>query len=367
MCAQECVFAHDFAAACAHWRKTLCMPGEDRRPSDDEPTEGKPLLAGAVEKDDGKKSPATTTCLFNVVTLVYCFIYLLVGPSLIVVNKTLLKDAGFGYPMLVSGLGQASSAIGAWVSIRVLELESLEKNNHIITFQFYSRNMMAVGGATAASLCLGNAGYMFLTVSFVQILKAFTPVFVVALLWALGIEIPSQNVVLAVLMLSVGTAIASVGEMNMNALGIFIMFWAEMSEATRLVLTQKLLTNLRFGALEGLYYMAPICTLWMWGLACIIEVPFAVRTGAFPRLFEKHSPTVALAAVLGFAVNVASFLVIKRTSSTTLKLMGTVRNAGLVLFSALFLGEVVTGVQALGYAITLTFFGVYTTLKMSKQ
>ena len=45
-----------------------------------------------------------------------------------------------------------------------------------VTWPFYLRNMMVVGGATAASLCFGNAGYLYLTVSFVQILKAFTPV-----------------------------------------------------------------------------------------------------------------------------------------------------------------------------------------------
>ena len=35
-------------------------------------------------------------------------------------------------------------------------------------------------------------------------------------------------------------------------MGLFVMFWAETAEAVRLVLTQKLLTNLKFGALEGL-------------------------------------------------------------------------------------------------------------------
>ena len=42
--------------------------------------------------------------------------------------------------------------------------------------------------------------------------------------------------------------------------------------------------------------------------------------GEQPQLF-------ALSFILGFLVNVASFLVIKRTSSVMLKLMGTARNA----------------------------------------
>lgn len=80
--------------------------------------------------------------------------------------------------------------------------------------------MGMVGAATAASLCFGNAGYLYLTVSFVQILKvptivaarrklapvallmnilqAFTPVFVVAMLYCTSIETPSRRVCFAV-------------------------------------------------------------------------------------------------------------------------------------------------------------------------
>lgn len=47
--------------------------------------------------------------------------------------------------------------------------------------------------------------------------------------------------------------------MKFNLTGLVVMFVAETCEATRLVLTQKLLTNLKFPALEGLYYMARTC------------------------------------------------------------------------------------------------------------
>ena len=46
--------------------------------------------------------------------------------------------------------------------------------------------------------------------------------------------------------------------------------------------------------------------------------------------------------------------------------MGTARNAGLVLFSAIFLGETITAVQTFGYLVCLTFFGLYNYYKMNK-
>ena len=107
--------------------------------------------------------------------------------------------------MLVSGLGQASSAVGSLVAIRVFRVQALECQEQV-TWPFYMKNMAVVGAATAASLSFGNAGYLFLTVSFVQILKAFTPVVVVLMLYLTAVEIPSKRVTFSVLMIAAGTA-----------------------------------------------------------------------------------------------------------------------------------------------------------------
>jgi len=267
--------------------------------------------------------------------------------------------------MLVSGLDQVASGVGATFVVKVFKWQPMSDQARAVTWKFYRRNMVVVGAAFAASLCFGNAGYMYLSVSFIQMLKAFTPCVVVAALFISGVEIPSRNVALSVLAMSAGTTVASFGEANFNATGFLIMCCAETAEATRLVLTQRLLCNLKFGAFEGLYLMAPICALWMWGVACVVEVPTAISRGDF-RVVAENADVFVIAAVLGFAVNVASFLVIKRTSSVMVKLLGTARNAGLVLVSALALGDEVTGQQAAGYALTLAFFGVYNYLKLTE-
>jgi len=139
------------------------------------------------------------------------------------------------------------------------------------------------------------------------------------MLYITRIDVPSRRVTFSVVALCVGTGIASAGEAHFNLTGLIIMFFAETCEATRLVLTQKLLTNLKFPALEGLYYMAPICSFWMFGLATMVEMPSAFREGKF-SLVGEHPQLFALSFILGFLVNGASFLVIKRTSSVLLEL-----------------------------------------------
>jgi hypothetical protein len=122
------------------------------------------------KSEDPSRTRPPSRMLDVLITLTYCVVYLLVGPALILVNKKIMKDVGFAYPMMVSGFGQLSSAICSAIAIKVLKVQPLTCVAQV-TWPFYLRNMMVVGGATAASLCFGNAGYLYLTVSFVQILK----------------------------------------------------------------------------------------------------------------------------------------------------------------------------------------------------
>ena len=64
-------------------------------------------------------------------------------------------------------------------------------------------------------------------------------------------------------------------------------------------------------------------------------------------------------AVLGFLVSFCSFLVIKSTNSVTLKVLGLARAAGLILWSALVMGEHVTTMELTGYSVSLTAFFAY--------
>lgn len=48
-----------------------------------------------------------------------------------------------------------------------------------------------------------------------------------------------------------------------------------------------------------------------------------------------------------------------------MQVLGTVKNAGLVIFCVIFLGEEVTSLQGLGYSIALAGFTWYQLVKMS--
>lgn len=291
-----------------------------------------------------------------------CALYLLIGPSLILVNRTLLKDKNFNYPMTVSSLGLLFSATVSFLLVlfRCVQLERRE----LVDAHFFVRNLLPIGAAMACTLAAGNAVYLYLPVSFIQMLKAFTPSVTLTMLYMTDVEIPSRPEVLSVLVICMGTAIASVGEGSFHFLGLVLMFLAEVSEAVRLVLAQKLLKNLKFGIIEGQYFMAPVSALWLCSASALVELPRAMHSKHAWDIVRGETALLLLSATLGFAVNIATFLVIKSTNSVTLKVLGTARNAGLVLVSSWLYNESITALEAVGYLVSLSAFGAYNYLKM---
>jgi len=172
------------------------------------------------------------------------------------INKVLMKDYGFGYPVMVSALGQVMTACFAigmvWSGADRLQNEKPDMNT-----------VLLLSGASALSLVLGQYPYLYLTVAFIQMLKAFSPAYMVVFLFCLRIEYPSRTTLFCILGLSLCTAAASAGEVNFNIVGVLFMASASISDALRLVLAQKLLKNLKLRPIEMIYYVSPYCVCWM--------------------------------------------------------------------------------------------------------
>mmetsp|Transcript_11507 Transcript_11507/g.16391 ORF Transcript_11507/g.16391 Transcript_11507/m.16391 type:complete len:375 (+) Transcript_11507:121-1245(+) len=191
------------------------------------------------------------------ITIFYSILYLSASPMAIMANKILMKDEGFGYPVLVSALGQTTTAVCAIAMVYITD-ETLD-NGKRIGF----RTLAVLGCVSALSLVLGQYPYFYLTVAFIQMLKAFSPAYMIVFLYCLGVESPSRRVIACVLGLCVFTAVASAGEVNFSLIGVLFMTAASCSDALRLVIAQKLLKNQKMATFEALVYVSPMCLLFM--------------------------------------------------------------------------------------------------------
>jgi len=289
-----------------------------------------------------------------VITVGVCLTYTAVGPMLILLNKYLMSRGHFPYPILLTCFGQISSCLVSAILVRGFKVVPLTK----MSWRFYVQNVMAVGLATGGAMATGNSTYMYLSVSFIEILKGFTPVVTIMVQAFSGQGFPRPVAGFAVLMISIGTAISSLGEIDLNIVGLLLMLGSIYSEALRLMLTQRLLHDMRFHVLEGLYFLSPATLFWLAPLALMTDV----RRMKWQEVQDSLPETwhlFVLAAVVGFLVNTSSFLVIKRTNVVMLKLLAIARNALVVVSGIVIFGDTVTPMQFVGYAITLSFFVFY--------
>jgi drug/metabolite transporter (DMT)-like permease len=293
-------------------------------------------------------------------TVILCTVYMCIGPSLILLNKYILHNLHFPYPMFLSGLGVLVSGIVAQVLVRTGYV-TLQRKEAVEGILWYKR-VLPVGLAHASTLAFGNTVYLYLPVGFIQMLKSFTPVVMMIVSYIASIDTPTKPVILSIVIIAFGTATTCSFTPVLNIVGIAIMFAAETAEAIRLVLTQFFLQNLKFGVVEGQYVLAPASAFWLFLASFVYEFDSMRKTGAFSVV--ASNPLLFLAASsMGLAVNFLSYLVIQSTSSLTMKVLGTLRNILTIFLGVLFYNETVEANEWLGYMVALVGFVVYNIAK----
>ncbi|KIZ05277.1 hypothetical protein MNEG_2682 [Monoraphidium neglectum] len=121
-----------------------------------------------------------------------------------------------------------------------------------VTVGVFARTIVPIGALFAITLWLGNAAYVYLPVSFIQMLKAVTPLVVYAVGCVLGTESASWRMLVNLAVVVLGAVIAAAGEVRFMLLGVIVQVASTVSEATRLTLVQLLLqgTDIRLTPLS---------------------------------------------------------------------------------------------------------------------
>lgn len=181
-------------------------------------------------------------------------------------------------------------------------------------------------------------------------LKAATPVVVLLFSSAFGLEKPTFMELNIVVIISLGVALASLGELLFSWTGFFYQISGIIAESGRLTLTGVLLKKLKLDSLSTLYYVAPLCAVFNIIVFLLMEageIPWdRVFTGSFINMLLFNG-------AVAFSLNIASVMLIAHTSPLILTLAGIVKDILLVFMSMSIFGSPVTTLQFLGYAVTL--------------
>jgi len=269
--------------------------------------------------------------------------------TIILFNKHILTGYKFPYPatlvlihMLFASACCTTAKVLGWVEIPQLALRQ------------WLTQILPVGLCFAVSLVLGNAAYLYISVAFVQMLKASTPVAVLLCSFAFGLEKPTFKLAGFIVLISAGISTACANEIDMSMIGVAVQMSAVGAEALRLCLVNMLLTSkgLRLSSLATLYYVAPACALclfppWLWW-----EGRPLLHHHMAP-LHHVGAPLLLLNASVVVLLNLSTMALIKHTSALTLNVSGVFKDIGLILWSVYVSGAIVTPLQYVGYGVAL--------------
>jgi hypothetical protein len=93
--------------------------------------------------------------------------------------------------MSVSSIGMLTSGVCSYILCRATNLFLAEVN---VSLSYWVTRILPIGFFMAATLWTGNMVYLYLSVSFIQMLKAFNPIIVMIALFIAGLETPSVRV-----------------------------------------------------------------------------------------------------------------------------------------------------------------------------
>ncbi|KAH7294512.1 hypothetical protein KP509_27G004000 [Ceratopteris richardii] len=254
------------------------------------------------------------------------------------------------YPISLTMIHMAFCSTLAFLLVRIFKIVDAIS----LTRDVYVSSVAPIGALYALSLWLSNSAYIYLSVSFIQMLKALMPVAVYSIGVLLSKESFKSTTMLNMITISVGVAIAAYGEAMFNGWGVMLQLGAVLFEATRLVLIQILLTSrgISLNPITTLYYVAPCCFVFL-------SIPwFAVE---FPILrglssFKPDFMVFGLNCVCAFGLNLAVFLLVGKTSALTMNVAGVVKDWLLIAFSWSVIKDSVTLINLAGYG--LAFLGV---------
>ncbi|CAK8534365.1 unnamed protein product [Lathyrus sativus] len=282
----------------------------------------------------------------------YVSIWILLSFSVIIYNKYILDQKMYNWPFPISltMIHMAFCSSLAYILVKILKLvEPIS-----MSFDIYLKSVVPIGALYSLSLWFSNSAYIYLSVSFIQMLKALMPVAVYSIGVSFKKESFKKDTMMNMVSISLGVAIAAYGEAKFDVFGVTLQLMAVAFEATRLVLIQILLNSkgIKLNPITSLYYIAPCCLVFL-------SLPWFIME--YPLLRGKASLELDLwvfgsNSLCAFALNLAVFLLVGKTSALTMNVAGVVKDWLLIAFSWSVIKDTVTPLNLIGYG--LAFLGV---------
>jgi hypothetical protein len=267
----------------------------------------------------------------------YAIVFWLVMSCCVILFNKHLYNGIFPHPLTLTTIhmGFASLATLALRASGRLQVPELG-------WGFFLKNIMPIGVLYAGSLGFSNLAVLRLSVSFIQMVKALTPMITLAVSVARGVETATNTLVTIVVFMCFGVAVASYGEIMFDTIGVVFQVISITTEAARLVATQVLVQS-------SVPSKNPLVSISLFAPASfILLLPVAMlrEPGAFKTLWSDSVWFVVLLNTLtAFTLNIAVVILVERTSGLTLTLAGIIKDILIIVVSIWLFANPITVIQ----------------------
>ena len=196
-----------------------------------------------------------------------------------------------------------------------------------------------------------------------QIVKSSMPLVVCGFEALLALERPPRAKLQIALMVSVGIAMASLGEFSFDIVGFSQQTGQVITDSARLVLMQRLVSKpsqtkqgLELDPVSALFHVAPSSAILCATISFVLEKD--VATSSPPALL------IFLNSLCAFALNLSIVVAIQCTSSLFYTLIGSLKATLIVILGGLSFHTPMSGLQAGGYLISSLGLVFYTEMRL---
>lgn len=277
--------------------------------------------------------------------------WIMMSMATILYNKYLYTGT-FAYPLTLTSIHMSFATLATQLLRLIGKLPVPE-----LGWSFYVRNVVPIGVLFALSLGFSNLAAVRLSVSFIQMIKALTPLLALAISVAMRLEKATPTLIAVVSVMCVGVTIASYGEIEFDALGLVFQLTSITAEAARLVATQSLLqAHLpKSNPLVSISLFAPCSLIFLLPVALYKEPAALAALGS-----GSGTGVVVLGNTLtAFTLNIAVVILVSQTSGLTLTLAGIIKDIMLIVASIWLFGNPITYTQVAGYTLALYGLNMY--------
>ncbi|KAL0040726.1 hypothetical protein WJX79_003172 [Trebouxia sp. C0005] len=277
--------------------------------------------------------------------------YLGLNSILNLTNKWALGVYGFTFPLLLTTCHMAFS----FCVLLPFMIREPFRSKHRATLEKQWKGLVAIGVYMAANVSLNNLSLVLITLSLNQVIRSAIPVCTATLAVFIEKKIPTGEEATGLIILTLGVMVAVwEGSVSGSVTGLLLCCAGTVCNAAMMSTAGKVMSE-KVDVLRLTFYTAPV--------SCAVLLPlFLIRESQrFAVYWVDHSTGVLLvlvcSSIVALSYNVIHSLMIQKTSAVTTTVLGEVKIVGLLLLSALLLGEkkAFTGKMTVG--VTLAMIG----------